>query len=148
MPRPWKHSSPPSLKPCAAAGMAAVAPVQPEVAPPSPAPEPSAPIQIAAETELAGEPAAPTKPEITEYRLIPVMISQEQEVDQKRLALVLKIKARDTSSDIANHFQSPPSQKFINQIVELNQVDPYRLRIGQYLLVPLNEEVFRLVEVE
>ena len=128
--------------------MAAVAPVQPEVAPPSPAPEPSAPIQIAAETELAGEPAAPTKPEITEYRLIPVMISQEQEVDQKRLALVLKIKARDTSSDIANHFQSPPSQKFINQIVELNQADPYRLRIGQYLLVPLNEEVFRLVEVE
>lgn len=132
----------------AAAAVAAVAPVQPAVDPLSPALELSAPVQSAAETDRAGQPATPLQPESTEYRPIPVLISQEPEVDQKRLALVLKIKARDTIWDIANRFQSPPSEEFINQIVELNQVDPYRLRIGQDLLVPLNEEVFRLVEVE
>ena len=59
----------------------------------------------------------------------------------------MKIKANDTIWGIANRFESP-SDRFIREIIELNQVDPYQLRIGQDLLVPLNEDVFQLVEVE
>jgi len=79
---------------------------------------------------------------------LPVLSALAEELIKKNQAMILTIKPRDTIWGIANRFQSPPSEKFINQIIELNQVDPYRLRIGQDLLIPLNEEIFRLVEVE
>jgi LysM repeat protein len=82
-------------------------------------------------------PRTPEKPKI--------ILVKTAEAD---LALVMKIKANDTIWGIANRFESPPSDRFIREIIELNQVDPYQLRIGQDLLVPLNEDVFQLVEVE
>ena len=78
---------------------------------------------------------------------LPDLSALAEELIKKNQAMILTIKPRDTIWGIANRFLSPPSEKFINQIIELNQLDPYRLRIGQDLLIPLNEEIFRLVEV-
>ncbi|NLM42178.1 MAG: LysM peptidoglycan-binding domain-containing protein [Firmicutes bacterium] len=84
--------------------------------------------------------------QVTEDSMAPVPVRFEQ--PPKQLALVLKIKRHDTIWAIANRFQAPPSQTFINDIIDLNDVDPYRLRIGQDLLVPLRDDVFKIVEVE
>ena len=65
-----------------------------------------------------------------------------------QLVVVAKIRPRDTVWGWADRFQSPPTQKFINEIIELNQVDPYSLSIGQELLIPLSEDLFRYIETE
>ena len=122
---------------------------------PVPAPAEVVPnvVQVAAEPvpETETEPPAPLSPDLSSPG-VPrtpekpkIILVKTAEAD---LALVMKIKANDTIWGIANRFESPPSDRVIREIIELNQVDPYQLRIGQDLLVPLNEDVFQLVEVE
>lgn len=49
------------------------------------------------------------------------------------------ITRHDTIWTIAARFQYPPTSEFINQIIELNGVDPRKLQIGQEILIPLGE---------
>jgi LysM repeat protein len=79
-------------------------------------------------------------------QMIPEVVFKE--LVRRNMAMVMRIKANDTIWGIANRFQTPPSQQFINQIIEINKVDPYRLRIGQDLLIPLNDDIFRFIELE
>lgn len=79
-------------------------------------------------------------------QMIPEVVFRE--LVRRNMAMVMRIKANDTIWGIANRFQTPPSQQFINQIIEINKVDPYRLRIGQDLLIPLNDDIFRFIELE
>ena len=53
----------------------------------------------------------------------------------------LVIEANDTIWGIANRFQSPPTQSYINAILELNGLsDPSRLRVGQRIVIPVIAE--------
>lgn len=49
------------------------------------------------------------------------------------------VKRNDTIWTIAERFQKPPSLEYIQAIVDLNQVDPTKLQIGQAILIPLPE---------
>lgn len=72
-------------------------------------------------------------------------ISQHKEPS---LALMTTVQDQESIWSIANRYQSPPSQAFIDEIMNLNDINPYQLRVGQKLLIPLAEHVFTLVEME
>lgn len=113
-----------------------------------------APIEVQlAQAEVSAEPVqlAPAGVSAEQVQLVeaePVPELPPAQPDLSKLALVAQVKRSESIWTIANRFQSPPSQEFIARIIELNQVDPYRLQIGQDLLIPLAEGIFTIVEVE